>query len=588
MILVRDLTFRYSQTGEGAAAREAPAALRGVSFELAAGERMLVCGGSGSGKSTLCRALNGLVPQFYAGEMYGSVKINGLDTREHSVAELFGTVGLVLQQPSAQFFCGTVYDELAYSGESLGMPAAEIERRAHSAAETVGVVDLLDRDPHSLSGGEQQLVLIAVMLAARPELLVLDEPYANLDPLGVSRVAEALHRVQAAGAAVVLSEHRVELAALDTDRILVLHRGTAVLEGPRAEVLQHDLEPFGIGLAPPARAAGEVAGKAKRRASGEATKRAAGQATGETTGEATDQATKRTPGRASDDSAGERVETARLSSVQTQLGGRPVLRGLDLKIYRGECLAIVGANGSGKTTTARQLLGLVKPDGGEVYLAGLDVRRTRPSVLAAHLGLAFQIPDNQFFRFTVAEEIAVGPKALRRHDPTYIRELMQLFELEHLADRAPFTLSTGEKKRVGFAAALASRPELLVLDEPTAGQDLQFRRALGGMLSTLTARQQTVVLITHDLAFAAEHAERWAVMAGGRVIAEGSPEEIMQRDEIMETAQLTPAVRTPAVRTPADSTPPDGGRAHGAPAVDAPPHGASVELKPAPAVPRGE
>ena len=536
MVVVRDLTFRYSQAAGGGPTTETPAALHGVSFDLSAGERLLVCGGSGSGKSTLCRALNGLVPQFYAGEMHGSVELNGLDTREHSVAELFGTVGLVLQQPWAQFFCGTVYDELAYSGESLGLPAAEIERRVQASAETVGVADLLDRDPHTLSGGEQQLVLIAVMLAARPALLVLDEPYANLDPLGVSRVAEALRRVQSAGTAVVLSEHRVELAARDADRILVLHRGSLALEGPRAEVLRHDLEPFGIASAP---ASAAPASAAPAPAAGERAKPP-------TEEPATEEPTAVSERVAPAETAGERAELARLSSVHTTLGGRPVLRGLDLKIYRGECLAIVGANGSGKTTTARQMLGLVRPDTGEVHLAGHDARRTRPSVLAAHLGLAFQIPDNQFFRFTVAEEIAVGPKALRRYDPDYISELMQLFELEPLADRPPFTLSTGEKKRVGFAAALASRPELLVLDEPTAGQDLQFRRTLGRMLAALTAQQQTVVLITHDLAFAAEHADRWAVMAAGRVIAEGSPEEIMQRDEIMQTAQLSPAQPVPA------------------------------------------
>ena len=530
VLSVQALSFRYAQQAhagpadpnspaelERIAGSEQAGALHDISFELETGQLLLVCGGSGSGKSTLCRALNGLIPHFHAGEMRGSVVVDGLDTRRHTVAQMFGTVGIVLQQPAAQFFCSTVYEEIAYGGESLGLPNAEIERRVHQAAATVGVRELLQRSPHELSSGEQYLVLIAAMLASHPSILVLDEPYANLDPLGVSRVAAALREAKRGGTTVVLSEHRLEHAAEDADRILVLDGGTAAAFGARDEILQLELERYGVSRPPLVLASRAGAGGNHSAGNIECSAAPA----------------EKEP----------KDEIVRLSGVHASIGGRPVLRGVDLSVYHGECLAIVGANGSGKTTTARHLLGLVRPQQGTVRVCGFDAARSRPSLLAAYIGLAFQVPDNQFFRFTVADEIAVGPKALKRFDGAWIDKLMDLFKLRPLAERSPFTLSGGEKKRTGFAAALASRPQLLVLDEPTAGQDLQYRKTLGEMLAALTHRGQTVVLITHDLPFAEEHAGRWAVMAEGRVIATGEPAELMARDDLLTRAQLAPTQR---------------------------------------------
>jgi energy-coupling factor transport system ATP-binding protein len=222
---------------------------------------------------------------------------------------------------------------------------------------------------------------------------------------------------------------------------------------------------------------------------------------------------------------------------------QPVLRGVDLAIHARESLALVGANGSGKTTLIKHLNGLYRPQSGRVWVLGQDTRRARVSQLAQHVGMAFQNANDQFFKTTVRDEIEAGARALRRYDKTWLDELVALLDLGPLLDRSPYRLSEGEKKRVAFCSALAARPEILVLDEPTTGQDWGFRRALGGMLGDLRAREQTVVLVTHDLEFAEGCATRWVLLAepgthGQTVLADGTPETVMADAEQLRRAGL--------------------------------------------------
>jgi energy-coupling factor transporter ATP-binding protein EcfA2 len=502
--------------------------LKGIDLAIEPGESVVIGGASGSGKSTLCRLFNGLIPQFYGGEMEGTVRVGGLDTRQHGVGEILGGVSMVFQNPTVQLFTDSVARELAFGLESLGLPREEIGQRVAESAATVGIGHLWERNPHYLSGGEQQLVAIAAAFALRPKLIVLDEPYASLDPAGVRRVRAALRQIHQGGTAVVVAEHRLQHVVADAGRMVVLDQGEMVLDGPPREVLAKDLAPYGLQIPPVVEVGRALELPQLPLTVPELVASLDGG----------DLPPGLLPAPPLPPAGGQTLLQAR--GVAFSFGSTPVLRDLDLGVARGECLALVGANGSGKTTLVRHFNGLHHPDRGQVTVLGLDTRRTKTSRLARHVGLAFQNANDQFFKLRVRDEIEVGARALGRYDEAWVQELVALFQLEPLVGRSPYRLSEGEKKRVGFASALAARPEILVLDEPTTGQDWSFRRALGQLLGDLGKRGQTVVMVTHDLDFAERYACRWALLAEGRIAAEGDPWDVMAEQELLERAGLEP------------------------------------------------
>lgn len=524
MLTTDKLRYRYTR-------RTSTWAIDGIDLTIAPGEYVLLCGESGSGKSSLCRTFNGLIPHFYGGQLEGHVYVAGLNTRDHPVSELFAYVGMVFQNPEAQLFNSTVERELAFGLESLGLPRDEIRRRVAESAEMVGITNLLARAPHQLSGGEQELVAIAAALATQPQMIVLDEPYTNLDPFNVDRVSTVLREINARGTAIVLTEHHLQRAIADARRLVILHEGRVALDGPPRDVLARDVEALGLNLPAVVRAARE-------RGCGEVpltVEEFVSIADGDIRPDVLSPETQGpTP-------AGEPV--LRLDNVSFAFDDTPVLREVTLDVHAGECLAIVGANGAGKTTLIKHFNGLYRPDQGRVLVMNHDTRETSVSTLARHVGLAFQTPDNQFFKFTVWDEIAAGAHALERYDEEWLRELVELFRLGPLLERSPYRLSGGEKKRVAFASALATKPEILVLDEPTAGQDWHFRRTVGKLLKTLRDRGQTIVIVTHDLEFAEEQASRWALLGDGRLLAVGRPDEVMAREDEMRRARLKPTQR---------------------------------------------
>jgi energy-coupling factor transport system ATP-binding protein len=222
---------------------------------------------------------------------------------------------------------------------------------------------------------------------------------------------------------------------------------------------------------------------------------------------------------------------------------RPILRGVHLRLDHGECVALIGRNGAGKTTLVKHLNGLLKPDRGSLKVLGQDTRKTSVSKLARHVGFAWQNPNDQLFRTTVREEVLTGPRVLRAYDSVWCDRLFERLGLGPLLDRSPFSLSEGQKKRVSFAAALAPQPGLIIFDEPTAGQDDLFRRELAELIHELRREGRTVVLVTHDLEFAAQHAGRWLILAEGQIIADGSPDAVMANRAAMAKAGLRPTQR---------------------------------------------
>ncbi|MFO8090805.1 MAG: ABC transporter ATP-binding protein [Desulfatiglandaceae bacterium] len=469
MIQVHNLKYSYPN-GEKV--------LAGIDLTVSSGEYLLVCGANGSGKSTLAYTFNGLIPHHFGGILEGSVKVSGLDTAFHPPAELFSHAGLVLQNSDAQLFNATVEDELAFGLESLGMAPEEISRRVRKAAAEFEIEHLLSFAPSRLSGGERKLVSIAAVLGAEPPLVILDEPFANLDWAGSENLRRILGRVHQRGTTVVVVEHVLEDLPAELNRCVLIDRGR-IKADVSAEAMMPILREARLIPRYPAPL---------------------------------------THG------AGQPLLT--LENLKAEREGRVILRGVSFSIRQGENVALVGRNGCGKTTLVKHLNGLLKPSAGKVTYKEHDVTGLGPSRMASLVGISFQNPNDQFFTFSVGEELLAGPRALGKTRNARFEEMLDLFKLKNFWDRSPYRLSEGEKKRVAICSILAMEPEMLVLDEPTAGQDGHFRESLASSLNRLAETGLTTLVVTHDLEFASAVASRWILLEEGVVASDGSASEV--------------------------------------------------------------
>ncbi|MGO1770252.1 MAG: ABC transporter ATP-binding protein, partial [Microbacterium sp.] len=445
-------------------------------------ERVLLLGASGSGKSTLMRGLAGVLGGDEDGEASGSLELDGV-----AASSARGRAGLVLQDPDAQVVLSRVGDDVAFGCENLGVAREEIWRRVPPALEAVGLDVDLARSTSELSGGQKQRLALAGALAMRPGLLLLDEPTAQLDPAGVLEVRDAvLEATERTGATLVVVEHRLDAWAPHVDRVIVLGGDGILADGAPEEVFRaHAAHLAAAGVWVPTVFGGER------------------------------------PARGTD-RAGDPLAPPilRANGLAVARGGRTVAVGVDVAVRPGRAIAVTGPNGAGKTTLALTLAGLIDEAGGE-FAAGGDLtpalpERTRPwrrrrdasrprtwtaRELLTRIGMVFQSPEHQLLASSVRAELEIGPRALglsadeiaARVDPLLDRLRLRRLELAN-----PFTLSGGEKRRLTVAAALATRPRVLVLDEPTFGQDARTWLELAGMLSDLRDEGTALVLVTHD------------------------------------------------------------------------------------------
>ena len=502
-------------------------------------ESVLVAGASGSGKSTLCRASIGLVPHFHQGQLMGRVILEGLDTRQHPVYQLFRHAGLVFQNPDAQLFNHSVEAELAYGLESLGLSPFDIEKRLAWVEKLLGLESFIKRSPNTLSGGEKQRVALAAILALRPRILLLDEPFTHLDPEGAEQLRTILRLIRSEGITLIIVEHRLHEIITDVDRLIVLHQGERKIDGSPHAVLSEDISTYGLNLPPLVQLFRALGWGQTPFTVQEALREI--DANHLSPQVLLNLREKNSIVVGSPPSAvGPMVEA---EDLWFHYKDYAILRGVHLRLDYGECVALIGRNGAGKTTLAKHLNGLLKPDQGSLKVLAQDTRRISTSKLAQHVGFAWQNPNDQLFRTTVREEVLTGPRVLQAYDPVWCNRLFERLGLTPLLDRSPFSLSEGQKKRVSFAAALAPQPELIIFDEPTAGQDDPFRRELAELIHELQRERRTVVLITHDLEFAAKHASRWLILADGQIIADGSPDMIMANHSVMAKAGLRPTQR---------------------------------------------
>ena len=508
LLEIESLTFRYRRATEPA--------IRDVSLSLAPGEVLLVAGPSGCGKSTLIRAINGLIPHAYSGELAGAVRLLGRSTVDLRLREIALSVGTLLQDPAKQIVGSTVEAELAFGPENLAWAPMEIRDRIAAVMEEAGIGALAGRETHALSGGERQLLAMAGALMLRPKLYVVDEPLANLDPATARRLLGTLRTLADAGHAVVIVEHRVEEALdLQPDRVLYLDAGSVAYLGP-VEGFLKVADPDAVKLP------FEVVLERERARQGPAAD--------------LPRAARRTA---------LRTDPSRLAftDVHVSLGEREVLTGLTADLRSHEVVAVLGPNGSGKTTMFRTGMGLIRPSDGAVDVDGAPTGKRTVADLARVFGYVFQSPSQMLFSRTVRDELLFGPRNLGHAigDPDLFSHAVlrrtSLDALEGILERAPMTLSFGQQKRLALAIALALEPPTLILDEPSAGQDHQTANRFMDEVLGIPGLE-SIYLVTHDVDLALTRADRILVLRDGRVVADGPPVTVIQDEERWRTCNL--------------------------------------------------
>ena len=498
LLEVEHLTFRYRRATEPA--------IRDLNLTVVSGEVVLVAGPSGCGKSTLIRAINGLIPHAYPGELTGFVKIDGRLTTELKLHDIARTVGTVLQDPAKQIVGATVEAELAFGPENLGVPRDDIRARIDRVVARAGIRELVGRETAALSGGERQLVATAGTLMMEPRLYVVDEPLANLDPATAERLLLLLRELADRGDAVVIVEHRVEEALdLRPDRVLYLDEGRERYQGPLGGFLEiADPEavklPFDVVLERVRAGAtpdGQIPPELERPV---------------------------------DPSQPARLQ---FRGVHAGYEGRDVLRGIDARFERREIVAVLGPNGSGKTTLFRTAMHLMPVTAGEVLVDGRSTADRRVADLATVFGYVFQSPSQMLFARTVREELVFGPRNLGRDPATYdaiVADALtrtSLDTIEDILERPPLTLSFGQQKRLALAIALALQPPTLILDEPSAGQDHRTSAAFMRQVLAIPGLE-SLYLVTHDVDLALTHADRILLFREGEVVADGPPIDVIR------------------------------------------------------------
>jgi energy-coupling factor transport system ATP-binding protein len=474
MIDVRDLAVQYGTIP----------ALQVSHLAISAGECVLVTGPSGCGKSTLARVISGLIPHALPATMQGTVRVAGLEVQETAVSDLAQHVGTVFQNPSAQLFHLRVEDDVAFGPRNLGLDGDQVRQRVEWALDAVGIRALRDRHPPELSGGQKQLVAIAAALAMQPQILVLDEPTASLDVGSSAKVMHALRKLRRdLGMTMVIIEHRLAEVAQLAERIVVMDEGRIVLDSPLEAVLDDRQFLRRMGLRRPVEQAP---------ASWESLLVANGH------------------------SPHDVQPLVAMQGISAGYNGRRVIEDIDLTLFPGEFAALVGDNGAGKSTLALVAAGLLKPAAGSLRYGGC--KRLRPGLDVA---LLFQDPSEQLFTDSVDEEVAFGPRNYRCFNHSTHEQTLSETDLLALKTRGPLALSMGQQQRTALAACLSLRPRLLILDEPTLGQDWDHLQRLMEFLTVLNRQGIAVLLITHDYKLVHRYARRVILMEDGRIVLDG-------------------------------------------------------------------
>jgi energy-coupling factor transport system ATP-binding protein len=505
-VIVTDLSFRYHSRSE--------LALNKVSFSVNPGEVLLIAGSSGCGKTTLMRCINGLIPNAYQGDVEGEITLFGQSVFEMEMAEISQTVGTILQDPERQILGTYVLNDVAFGLESLGMPRDQILSRVDQALERMGILHLRDRETFGTSGGEKQKIALAGVLAMKPRILLLDEPLASLDPASAHEALQIFRQLADEGLTVMIVEHRVEdVLAISPERVIYMDEGLITYAGDRDGLLQA-VDYSRIKL--PA----EIVMDRAR----------------------SDPPPQFEPILKQDPLHLD--ELIKFDHVHFRYDEELpfVLEDINFSIHKGDVIAILGHNGSGKTTMVKHALGLLKPSTGQVYLEGRDTHSITVATAAKSVGYVFQSPTQMLFAPTVAAELAFGPTNLgmaKADIENNIQWAIETVNLEEELDTPPLALSFGQQKRISIAAVLSMRSRILMMDEPTAGQDYwNYRTFMDAILQM--PGFDAVAFITHDLDLALIYANRILILYGGRIVADGPPEVVLADEERLIRCRILP------------------------------------------------
>lgn len=527
-------------------------ALADVNLQVQEGESILITGPAGAGKTTLCSCLNGLVPHFFRGKIRNKVVVKGVDTRRSSIARLSHIVGLLFQDPSDQLVSPTVEDDVAFGPENYGVEREEIQQRVAESLSLVRLSGYEKRVPHTLSGGEQQACALAGVLAMRPEILALDEPTSNLDPLGSKEVLDIVSRMAREGRrTLIVVEHKLEdflplcdrLVVMDAGRIVLLGSPQELFTGGEVQVMKErgvnlpQVSLLGLRLCeesiwPEGQRLPITLGETKsalesilQGAWGRTQQRSAG-----------------APGGPTEAASGKPVIEVQ-DLWHTYPGGTVALRGIDLTILENEFVAIVGQNGSGKTTLVKHFNGLLEPTRGRVIVEGRDAGGQSVTQLSQQVGYCFQNPDHQICCKTVREEFIFGPANLGVDEAVIqsrMEEIAGRMGLEAVFEKRPFGLSKGERQKLAVASILMMEPNVVIIDEPTTGQDYRMGREMMELARRLHSEGKTVIVITHDMGIVAEYVDRVVVLREGQVLLDGSAREVFMKPDVLAMTSLEP------------------------------------------------
>lgn len=529
---------------------EAHPVLQDVGLTVDDGEFVLILGPSGCGKSTLLHLLNGSAPHLLGGTLTGSAIICGKVVADTKVADFATDVGMVFQDPDAQIINTRVRDEVCFGLENLCQPVDEILQRQAEALSFVGLDDFGNRSIFELSGGQKQRVSIAAVLAAKPRLLVLDEPTANLDPAGMAEVFSVLARLNREhGTTIVMVEHRVDELADKVTRVVMMDRGGIVFDGsPRAAFgarrVIHSEEAAVIPTASWFPQVSEFAMDMAQTAGVELE----AERVPLSVDEAVAFSDTMPPVSAVVAPSAEQAlpPSSPLLAIRSMNFGydrkNPILKNVNLTLGSNRIVALLGRNGSGKTTLARMLVGINEAPAGAIDLNGKDIAKLGPREIAAEVGYVFQNPDHQFVTDRVDEEVAYGLRVRDFADHEIerrVEDVLSIVDLARYKHRSPFSLSLGERRRLSVATMMVLEPKLLVLDEPTIGQDHERAQQLMGLMARLRERYGTTILmITHDVRLVAEWADRAMVLRSGEIAFDGTPMDLFGDTELLESSGL--------------------------------------------------